>query len=127
MIMTSNEAAQFIREMKVKYISATSTKVKDFDLMITVFEMAEHALKEMENKSDRALTLEEFKRMEGQPVFIQQGDGEEYWGIFDELYDLDDDFYRMMHPLDPCGHFGLHLLGWRAFLRMPHLPEGELK
>ena len=94
----------------------------------------------MEN---RVLTLDELEKMDGEPVYIQQGDGNQGWHIVrtreplhatvplgaerdvwivnDENPDgdgFDTDFINMEYN-DPAGHFGLHVLGWRALIRRP--------
>ena len=69
------------------------------------------------------LTLEELDAMDNEPVFIQTGDGQEFWFLADKEWpyelDLDPDFINMKTTLDPDGHFGLHVLGWQAFRRKP--------
>lgn len=76
------------------------------------------------------LTLDELRGMDGEPVWTQFGDGVACWTIaaidgedvflhnpdFDGLCCPDSDFYGMEYN-DPAGHFGLHLLGWRAYRR----------
>lgn len=80
----------------------------------------------------RVLSLDELRGMDGCPVWIQQGDGKEYWAIVELLSEktiellascidascLHMEFINMKHN-DPAGHFGLHVLGWRALTRKP--------
>lgn len=81
------------------------------------------------------LTLAELRGMDGKPVYIQLGDGDQFWaivsiergelGLIAEFYDHecpDEAFYGMWHD-DPDGHFGLHVLGWAAY---PMEPGREL-
>jgi len=77
------------------------------------------------------LTLEQLREMDGQPVYIRLGDGDQFWalvtvdngelGLLGECYDHecpDKAFYGMIFN-DPAGHFGLHVLGWLAYTRKP--------
>lgn len=78
------------------------------------------------------LALEELREMDGEPAYFQFGDGTQGWAIVERdvdgavLYgpDFDDhaypdgDFINMEYN-DPAGHFGLHVLGWRAYRRKP--------
>jgi hypothetical protein len=72
---------------------------------------------------NRVLTPEELQSMEGEPVFIQQGDGDEYWSVVEGgsllIGECDPDFQDMTCSFDKDGHFGLHVLGWRALERRP--------
>lgn len=72
---------------------------------------------------NRVLTPEELQGMEGEPVFIQQGDGDEYWSVVKAgsllIGECDPDFQDMTCSFDKDGHFGLHVLGWRALERRP--------
>ena len=76
----------------------------------------------------KPLTLDELDGINGDPVFIQGGDGEEFWIIADKEWmygiDYDPDFINMEYN-DPAGHFGLHVLGWRALKRRPTDAERE--
>jgi hypothetical protein len=72
---------------------------------------------------NRVLTPEDLQSMEGEPVFIQQGDGDEYWSVVEGgsllIGECDPDFQDMTCSFDKDGHFGLHVLGWRALARRP--------
>lgn len=80
-------------------------------------------LRELYEAPPTPLTLEELDAMDNEPVFIQTGDGQEFWFLADKEWpyelDLDPDFINMKTTLDPDGHFGLHVLGWQAFRRKP--------
>lgn len=88
------------------------------------------------------LTLDELREMDGEAVYFQFGDGAQGWAIVEiEVYgivlygpDFDDHAYpdgdfinmeynggnrRQSQIIDPDGHFGLHVLGWRAYRRKP--------
>lgn len=72
----------------------------------------------------RTLTADDFAAMEGEPVFIQQGDGDEYWAIVQDSTVYGDGLYEYMQDVttsfpDPSSHYGLHVLGWRALSRRP--------
>lgn len=82
----------------------------------------------------RALAVDELRQMDMEPVYLQLGDGTEVWAICEweteccvmfhfpnEVFEADLDFINMEYD-DPDGHFGLHLLGWRAYR---HKPEGR--
>ena len=88
---------------------------------------------EQERAENKALTLDELKQMDGKPAYIQYGDGNCGWAIttYDKYSDSfylcspdfpdenpDTDFYNMEYN-DPCGHYGLHVLGWRAYRSKP--------
>lgn len=78
------------------------------------------------------LTLEELQKMDGEPVYCQFGDGVQGWTIVEKDVsgivlcgpDFDDHTYPVdafinMEYNDPIGHFGLHVLGWRAYRYKP--------
>lgn len=88
---------------------------------------------EQERAENKPLTLEELRQMNGEPVYIQYGDGNCGWAIatYDNYSDSfylcspdfpdenpDTDFYNMEYN-DPDGHYGLHVLGWRAYRSKP--------
>lgn len=78
------------------------------------------------------LTLDELRQMDGEPVWVQYGNGTQGWAIVDisfgalSLYGPafgececpQDEFINMEYD-DPAGYFGLHVLGWRAYRRKP--------
>lgn len=83
------------------------------------------------------LMLDELRQMDDQPVYVQTGDGIEGWAVvcwdspetlflygpkFDPVFEPDLDFINMEHN-DPDGHFGLHVLGWRACRYKPVGPQ----
>jgi len=79
---------------------------------------------------EKPLMLAEIERMEGEPVFVQQGDGQEFWAIVQggmpDTGETDPDFVNMEYD-DPVGHFGLHVLGWRAFKHRPEVACAALR
>lgn len=84
-------------------------------------------------KRETMLTYAELQEMDNKPVFIQFGTGEQQWAICcvqgERIYfygplleneEPDEAFYNMEHTYsDQEAHFGLHLLGWRAWRQEP--------
>lgn len=84
-------------------------------------------------QSNEPLTLEALRQMDGKPAYFQFGTGSCGYAVISwetessiMLYapDLPDDMYPdidfiNMEYNDSDGHFGLHLLGWRAYRRKP--------
>ena len=86
------------------------------------------ALRELDAKENqKPLTLEELRQMNGEPVWIVEHPDWGHWELAEDaedyLMDRDEDFYGMKHN-DPCGRFGLHVLGWLAYR---HKPKEETK
>lgn len=106
------------------------------EAMMAAYTAALAALNEkLEKEKPSPLTLEELVEMDGQPVWLEFGDGESGWAVLELISPLagfifhgvnteepDPDFLNMEHN-DPDGHHGLHLLGWRAYRSKP--PENE--
>lgn len=71
---------------------------------------------------NEALTLDELRKMDGEPVWIVEYPNRGHWELSecagDYLLDRDPDFYGMKHN-DPNGRYGLHELGWIAYRRKP--------
>lgn len=124
--------------MKNAFMGRELAKITEFD-GIPIDRLKELALAEREWRlaqlpPNDPLTLEELREMDGEPVYLQFGDGTEVFaivGVYEDyiaLYspDLDEyeryfpnlDFINMEHD-DPAGHFGLHVRGWRAYRRKP--------
>ena len=101
---------------------------------------------ELEREKNEPLTIEEILDMNGKPVWCQTGDGYEGWALvivdkyqdgghylylfsddltrdgINECFEPDEDFINLKFSDDPNGHFGLHVLGWRAYR---YEPKGE--
>ena len=101
---------------------------------------------ELEREKNEPLTIEEILDMNGKPVWCQTGDGYEGWALvivdkyqdgghylylfsddltrdgINECFEPDEDFINLKFSDDPDGHFGLHVLGWRAYR---YEPKGE--
>lgn len=90
---------------------------------VTAEEAAKAAALQRYVEPNRVLTPDELQSMECEPVFIQQGDGDEYWSVVEGgsllIGECDPDFQDMTCSFDKDGHFGLHVLGWRALERRP--------
>lgn len=85
-------------------------------------------------EKNKPLTLDELLKMDGELAYFQFGDGECGYAVIstDRFRDIgldapdvildhrvpDKNFLNMEHD-DPDGHFGLHLLGWRAYRQKP--------
>ena len=101
---------------------------------------------ELARHENAPLTIEEVISMNGKPVWCQTGDGYQGWALvivdnykdgghylylfsddltsdgINEAFEPDEDFYNLTFSDDPNGHFGLHVLGWRAYR---YEPKGE--
>jgi len=81
--------------------------------------------------ANEPLTADELRQRDGEPVYLEFGDGGQGWAIacndgewmrFAGV-DFEDEcpemaFLNMEHQ-DPAGHYGLHVLGWRAYRSKP--------
>ena len=104
---------------------------------VEIVESHKRNLSELDNP--QPLTLEKLLTMNGKPSYVQSGDGFSGWVIVaiekyrefghtlyfcstefedDFVVEPDEDFINMTHD-DPDGHFGLHVLGWRAYATEP--------
>jgi hypothetical protein len=129
------------KKLKALYREAeleTHNGTKKEDLTNLVRFAAEY-IHYLKAEASRPLTVEELKQMDGKPVYLQFGDGEQGWAIASYtgddtsfgMYGIDFpneypdiDFYNMEHK-DPEGHYGLHVLGWRAYRGNPNEEESE--
>ena len=68
------------------------------------------------------LTLEQLRKMDGQPVWIMESPNWGHWELSEDaedyLCDRDTDLYGLTYP-DPDGKGGLHKLGWIAYAYPP--------
>lgn len=96
-----------------------------------LFDAYKMAIEALDKQTPKMLTIDELKQMHGKPVYLQFGDEPEgVWGICDIFKDTftfysllgesnpDTDLYDLKYN-DPDGHFGLHVLGWRAWSGEP--------
>ena len=75
-----------------------------------------------ENAHSVPLTLDELRKMDGEPVWIVEYPDWGHWELAadaaDYVADRDEAFYGMKHN-DPAGRYGLHKLGWLAYCQKP--------
>ena len=80
------------------------------------------AIRAEKEQANKPLTLDELRKMDGEPVWIVEHPNWGHWELSeyaeDYLEDRDPDFYGMKYN-DPDGRYGLHILGWLAFRRKP--------
>ncbi len=119
--MTTEEAIQWIRESK------STGKIVGSKGLVDACDMAIAALQaKQERDNPKPLTLEELRQMDGEPVWLVDGSGNEMWGLVDAGDDHPDvidsqcglwrgEFYNMSGD----GKNGLHLIGWLAYRRKP--------
>lgn len=73
-------------------------------------------------ESNAPLTLDELRKMDGEPVWIVEYPDWGHWELSadagDYVADRDYDCYGMKHD-DPDGRYGLHKLGWLAYRHKP--------
>jgi hypothetical protein len=73
------------------------------------------------------LTLEQLRKMDGEPVWIVAYPDWGHWELSEDAEDYfedrDEDFYGMKMRNDPEGRYGLHALGWLAYGRKPESEE----
>ena len=109
------------REEAIKF-AEHAVNMTDIPAVKEFYRMAAVALTQPSNE---ALTLEELREMDGEPVWIVEQPDWGHWELSadaeDYLADRDQDFYGLKHD-DPAGRYGLHVLGWLAHRRPP---EGE--
>lgn len=101
-------------------------RLAEKDKQITAAGEAMHA----RSPDNKALTVEELREMDGQPVWIVSHPDWGHWELSeraeDYFEDMDEDFYGMTMPPalpDPMGRYGLHMLGWLAYRRPPEKGE----
>lgn len=75
-----------------------------------------------ENAHSAPLTLDELRKMDGEPVWIVEYPDWGHWELSadagDYVAERDYDCYGMKHD-DPAGRYGLHKLGWLAYRQKP--------
>lgn len=121
--MTREEAIKCIQEEKLRYERAPLVNGcpmwEEWQKAIDICDMALSALRaQQEQESNEPLTLDELRRMDGEPVWIVEEPDWGHWELSadaeDYLADRDECFYGMKHD-DPDGRYGLHKLGWLAY------------
>lgn len=74
------------------------------------------------NTTGEPLTLNQLRKMDGQPVWVVESPDWGHWELSEDaedyLCDRDTDLYGLTYP-DPDGKAGLHKLGWLAYAYPP--------
>lgn len=108
------------REEAIKHIITYAYYEDDIPLQVAIaMDRALSALRaQQEQERNEPLTLDELRRMDGEPVWIVEEPDWGHWELSadaeDYLADRDECFYGMKHD-DPDGRYGLHKLGWLAY------------
>lgn len=114
------------------YISCSSPKHEGVCLQVygENFEQAAETWNRRTEPDNKALTVEELRGMDGEPVWIVAHPDWGHWELSecaeDYFEDRDEDFYGMTMPptiSDPMGRYGLHMMGWLAYRRPPEKGE----
>ena len=93
-----------------------------------LLEIMETCLETVRGHGNKPLTLEQLRKMDGQPVWIMESPNWGHWELSEDaedyLCDRDTDLYGLTYP-DPDGKGGLHKLGWIAYAYPPaHIDRG---
>ena len=115
--MTREEAIKVLRTESVE-IGGNAVSVCRF---LEALDMAISALRQQEHFRDgtkkvEPLTLDELRKMEGQPVYIVENT--EYWAIVNSFDQAGVYLLSYGNP-DDYGYFGLYGKTWLAFLQKP--------
>jgi hypothetical protein len=116
-----------LMKIKAEHAAYKSTGLTPEQVAELLRKMQRLEAADLEAKSG-PLTLEELLLMDGKPAYVQSGDGIQGWAIVctdgdsvffhgpdcPAYFEPDNNFYGMEYD-DPDGHFGLHVLGWRAW------------
>ena len=113
------EAIEGFIHIEVKW-PGTEKTVEALELAITAL----HA--QQEREKNKPLTLDELRKLNGEPVWLVDGDGNELWGLVDatndppEVFDSQyglwfGEFYNMIGD----EKMGLHSEGWVAYRHKP--------
>ena len=112
--MTRERAAELLSEVTVL----------DDPEMAEAHRVAISALRQQEAVTNRnePLTLDDLRKMDGEPVWIVEYPDWGHWELStdaeDYVTDREPSFYGMKHN-DPDGRYGLHKLGWLAYRQKP--------
>ena len=127
--MTREEAIEYWEGLRKTFSSQLEKEENHFGRMhlqttINAIDMAISALRQQECVGDvnKALTLDELRKMDGEPVWIVEYPDWGHWELSadaeDYVTDREPSFYGMKHN-DPAGRYGLHKLGWLAYRQKP--------
>ena len=116
--MTREEA---IEAIKCNWPDSRYTILREaLDMAISALRQQDH-FREVTKKVE-PLTMDELRKMDGEPVWIVEYPDWGHWELSadaeDYVTDRDTDFYGMKHN-DTAGRYGLHKLGWLAYRQKP--------
>ena len=116
--MTRKDA---IEAIKCNWPDSRYTILREaLDMAISALRQQEH-FREVTKKVE-PLTLDELRKMDGEPVWIVEYPDWGHWELSADAEDYVTDrglsFYGMKHN-DPAGRYGLHKLGWLAYRQKP--------
>ena len=119
--MTREEAIKVLRTESIE-LGGNAVSVARW---LTALDMAVKALEDVPDKDvwkNEPLTLDELRKMDGEPVWIVEYPDWGHWELSadaeDYVTDRELSFYGMKHN-DPAGRYGLHKLGWLAYRQKP--------
>ena len=119
--MTREEAIKVLRTESVE-LGGNAVSVARW---LTALDVAIKALEDVPDKDvwkNEPLTLDELRKMDGEPVWIVEYPDWGHWELSadaeDYVTDRELSFYGMKHN-DPAGRYGLHKLGWLAYRQKP--------
>ena len=116
--MTNEEAIQAI---KCNWPDSRYTILREaLDMAISALRQQDH-FREVTKKVE-PLTMDELRKMDGEPVWIVEYPDWGHWELSadaeDYVTDRELSFYGMKHN-DTAGRYGLHKLGWLAYRQKP--------
>ena len=121
--MTREEASEYWEGLRKTFSSQLEKEENNFGRMhlqttIDAIDMAISALRQQETVTNRnePLTLDELRRMEGQPVYIVENT--EYWAIVNSFDQAGVYLLSYGNP-DDYGYFGLYGKTWLAYRQKP--------
>lgn len=111
----------YINGVEDPYINPCLLKAIDYAIAALRAQQNPKVVETDQFKND-PLTLEQLRKMDGEPVWIVEYPDWGHWELSEDaqdyIEDRDTDFYGMMHD-DPDGRYGLHKLGWLAYRHKP--------
>ena len=121
--MTREEASEYWEGLRKTFSSQLEKEENNFGRMhlqttIDAIDMAISALRQQETVTNRnePLTLDELRRMEGQPVYIVENT--EYWAIVNSFDQAGVYLLSYGNP-DDYGYFGFYGKTWLAYRQKP--------
>ena len=119
--MTREEAIEYWEGLRKTFSSQLEKEENHFGRMhlqttIEALDMAISALRQQGQERNEPLTLDELRRMEGQPVYIVENT--EYWAIVNSFDQAGVYLLSYGNP-DDYGYFGLYGKTWLAYRQKP--------